>query len=123
MASDTTLSLSDQLFLWEEDREFILRGWSLVFITLAILLVFSVADGRMAHLQGPYTGYLGFWTNCRKHKCASVGQVTVLIHMSKGFMMLALALCLVLLPAMVISFRSIFRRLSKIDFVCSFLSI
>jgi hypothetical protein len=43
--------------------------------------------------------------------------------MSKGFMMLALALCLVLLPAMVLSFRSIFRRLSKIDFVCSFLSI
>ncbi|XP_040592051.1 uncharacterized protein LOC121136207 isoform X2 [Mesocricetus auratus] len=48
---------------------------------------------------------------------------TVHIHMSKGFIFLALALCLVLLPAMFLSFRPVCRRLNKIDFVFSFLSI
>ncbi|KAF3814898.1 hypothetical protein GH733_017174 [Mirounga leonina] len=104
------------------DRKFILRGWSLVFNVLATLMVLSVADGRLAYLQGSYTGYLGIWTDCRKHKCASLGQVTVLIHMSMGFMMLALTLCLILLPTMGLSFRPVFRRLTKIDLVFSSLS-
>nr|XP_040135146.1 uncharacterized protein LOC120887893 isoform X2 [Ictidomys tridecemlineatus] len=108
---------------WEEDRKFILRGWSLVFIILSALMVFSVVDGQMAYLQGSYTGYLGFWTNCRRHKCPDIGQVTVLIHMSKGLMMLAMALCLILLLSMSLSFRPLFRRLSKLDFVFSSLSI
>ncbi|KAF7474573.1 Hypothetical predicted protein [Marmota monax] len=108
---------------WEEDRKFILRGWSLVFIVLSALMVFSVVDGQMAYLQGSYTGYLGFWTNCRRHKCPDMGQVTVLIHMSKGLMMLAMALCLLLLLSMSLSFRPLFRRLSKLDLVFSSLSI
>ncbi|XP_014943396.1 uncharacterized protein LOC106989425 isoform X7 [Acinonyx jubatus] len=107
---------------WEEDRKFILRGWSLVFSILAALMMLSVVDGRLAYLQGSYTGYLGFWTDCRKYKCVSLGQVTVLIHMSMGFMMLALTLCLILLPFMCLSFRPVFRRLTKIDLVFSFLS-
>ncbi|XP_073742576.1 uncharacterized protein [Callorhinus ursinus] len=85
-------------------------------------MVLSVADGRLAYLQGFYTGYLGIWIDCRKHKCASLGQVTVLIHMSMGFMMLALTLCLILLPTMGLSFRPVFRRLTKIDLVFSSLS-
>ncbi|KAM4825330.1 uncharacterized protein RHO17_001186 isoform 3-T3 [Thomomys bottae] len=85
--------------------------------------MFSVGDGRMAYLQGSYTGYLGFWTNCKRHKCAIVDQVTVLIHMSKGFMLLALGLCFLLLPIVIFSFRPVFRRLIKIDFVFSSLSI
>lgn len=60
---------------WEEDRKFVLRGWSLVFSTLSTLMVLSVLDGRMAYLQGPYTGYVGFWTDCSRHQCASLGQV------------------------------------------------
>lgn len=47
----------------------------------------------------------------------------VLIHMSKGLMMLAMALCLILLLSMSLSFRPLFRRLSKLDFVFSSLSI
>lgn len=39
-------------------------------------MVFSVVDGQMAYLQGSYTGYLGFWTNCKRHKCPNIGQVT-----------------------------------------------
>ncbi|XP_069856973.1 uncharacterized protein [Dipodomys merriami] len=126
MASRSTLAFSEQveyLISWEEDRKFILRGWCFIFIILATLLMFSVGDGRMAYLQGPYTGYLGFWTNCRRHRCANVGQVTVLIHMSKGFMLLALGLCFLLLPIIIFSFRPVFRRLVKIDFVFSSLSI
>ncbi|XP_077603259.1 uncharacterized protein LOC144217528 [Crocuta crocuta] len=113
---------ADVFSSWKEDRKFILRGWSLVFSILATLMVLSVADGRLAYLQGSYTGYLGIWTDCRKYKCASPGQVTVLIHMSMGFMMLALTLCLILLPSMCLSFRPVFRRLTKIDLVFSFLS-
>ncbi|KAM4825332.1 uncharacterized protein RHO17_001186 isoform 5-T5 [Thomomys bottae] len=126
MASQSTLAFSDQveyLISWEEDRKFILRGWCFIFIILATLLMFSVGDGRMAYLQGSYTGYLGFWTNCKRHKCAIVDQVTVLIHMSKGFMLLALGLCFLLLPIVIFSFRPVFRRLIKIDFVFSSLSI
>ncbi|XP_051696736.1 transmembrane protein 202 isoform X2 [Oryctolagus cuniculus] len=123
MASDSPRPLPDLVSTWEEDRKFILRGWSLVFSILATLMMLSVVDGRMAYLQGSYTGYVGFWTDCRRHKCAIQGQVTVLIHMSKGFMMLALATCLVLLPAMGISFWPAFRRLSKVDLVFSSLSI
>ncbi|EGW07322.1 hypothetical protein I79_018454 [Cricetulus griseus] len=115
--------MSDLLCSWEEDRKLVLRGWSLVFIFLATLLVFSVVDGRMAYVHGPYTGFIGLWIDCRRHKCANVGQVTVYIHMSKGFIFLALALCLVLLPSMFLSFRPVCRRLNKIDFVFSFLSI
>ncbi|MEJ1286987.1 hypothetical protein NN561_018001 [Cricetulus griseus] len=114
---------ADLLCSWEEDRKLVLRGWSLVFIFLATLLVFSVVDGRMAYVHGPYTGFIGLWIDCRRHKCANVGQVTVYIHMSKGFIFLALALCLVLLPSMFLSFRPVCRRLNKIDFVFSFLSI
>ena len=62
-------------YSWEEDRKFILRGWSLVFSILSTLLVLSVLDGRMAYLQGSYTGYVGFWTNCSRHQCARLGQV------------------------------------------------
>ncbi|XP_047690974.1 uncharacterized protein LOC125152736 isoform X5 [Prionailurus viverrinus] len=113
---------ADMVSSWEEDRKFILRGWSLVFSILAALMMLSVVDGRLAYLQGSYTGYLGFWTDCRKYKCVSLGQVTVLIHMSMGFMMLALTLCLILLPFMCLSFRPVFRRLTKIDLVFSFLS-
>ncbi|XP_042775769.1 uncharacterized protein LOC122208603 isoform X3 [Panthera leo] len=119
---DSCSTLSDMVSSWEEDRKFILRGWSLVFSILATLMMLSVVDGRLAYLQGSYTGYLGFWTDCRKHKCVSLGQVTVLIHMSMGFMMLALTLCLILLPFMCLSFRPVFRRLTKIDLVFSFLS-
>ena len=45
------------------------------------------------------------------------------IHMSKGFVFLALALCLILLPTMFLSFRPVCRRLKTIDFIFSFLSI
>ncbi|XP_072824731.1 uncharacterized protein [Vicugna pacos] len=123
MDSHSTLDLLDPVSSWEEDRKFVLRGWCLVFSILATLMVLSVLDGRMAYLQGSYTGYLGFWTDCRKHKCVSLGQVTVLIHMSMGFMMLALVLCLVLLPTMSLSFRPVFRRLNKADLVFSSLSL
>lgn len=71
----------------------VLRGWSLTFIFLATLLVFSVVDGRMAYVHGPYTGFIGLWIDCRRHKCVNVGQFTV---------------C---------------RRLKTIDFIFSFLSI
>nr|XP_060145232.1 uncharacterized protein LOC115849026 isoform X2 [Globicephala melas] len=114
---------ADQASSWEEDRKFVLRGWCLVFNILATLMLLSVLDGRMAYLQGSYTGYLGLWTSCGKHKCASLGQVTVLIHMSTGFMILALILCLVLLPAMGFSFRPVFRRLNKADLIFSSLSL
>ncbi|KAH0505447.1 hypothetical protein LTLLF_178715 [Microtus ochrogaster] len=123
MASDSTVDLPNLLCSWEEDRKLVLRGWSLVFIFLATLLVFSVVDGRMAYVHGPYTGFIGLWIDCRRHKCANVGQVTVYIHMSKGFIFLALALCLILLPTMFLSFRPVCRRLNKIDFLFSFLSI
>ncbi|XP_063137015.1 uncharacterized protein 1700028J19Rikl isoform X8 [Rattus norvegicus] len=123
MASDCTISLPDLLCSWEEDRKLVLRGWSLVFIFLATLLVFSVVDGRMAYVHGPYTGFIGLWIDCRRHKCANVGQFTVYTHMSKGFIFLALALCLILLPTMFLSFRPVCRRLNKIDFIFSFLSI
>nr|XP_048294160.1 uncharacterized protein LOC125403027 isoform X2 [Myodes glareolus] len=123
MASDSTIDFSNLLCSWEEDRKLVLRGWSLVFIFLATLLVFSVVDGRMAYVHGPYTGFIGLWIDCRRHKCANVGQVTVYIHMSKGFIFLALALCLILLPTMFLSFRPVCRRLNKIDFLFSFFSI
>ncbi|XP_058529932.1 uncharacterized protein LOC131482167 [Ochotona princeps] len=123
VASDCPESLQDLVFTWEENRKFILRGWSLAFSILATVMVLSVTDGRMAYVQGSYTGYLGFWTDCRRHQCAVKGQVTVLIHMSKGFMLLALATCLVLLPAMGVSFWRAFRSLSKMDLVFSSLSI
>ncbi|XP_060031024.1 uncharacterized protein LOC132533450 isoform X2 [Erinaceus europaeus] len=85
-------------------------------------MALSVVDGRMAYLQGPYSGYLGLWTNCRRHECACLKQVAVLIHMSMGFMMLALALCFILLITMGFSFRPVFRRLNKTDLVFSALS-
>ncbi|XP_052616665.1 uncharacterized protein LOC128124437 isoform X4 [Peromyscus californicus insignis] len=116
-------SPGDLFCSWEEDRKVVLRGWSLVFISLATLLVFSVVDGQMAYVHGPYTGFIGLWIDCRRHKCANTGQVTVYIHMSKGFMFLALALCLILLPTMFLSFRPVCRRLNKIDYIFSFLSI
>ena len=40
------------------------------------MMLLSVLDGRMAYLYGSYTGYVGFWTNCRKHMCADLHQVT-----------------------------------------------
>lgn len=46
----------------------------------------------------------------------------VLVHMSMGFMMLALALCIVLLFTMGLSFWPFLRRLIKVDLVFSFLS-
>ena len=67
---------ADMVSSWEEDRKFILRGWSLVFSILAALMMLSMVDGRLAYLQGSYTGYLGFWTDCREYKCVSLGQVT-----------------------------------------------
>lgn len=67
---------ADQASSWEGDRKFVLRGWCLVFNALAALMLLSVLDGRMAYLQGSYTGYLGLWTSCGRHKCASLGQVT-----------------------------------------------
>ncbi|KAB0396555.1 hypothetical protein E2I00_005833, partial [Balaenoptera physalus] len=112
----------EQASAWEEDRKFVLRGWCLVFNILATLMLFGMLDGHMAYLQGSYTGYLGFWTNCGKHKCTSLGQVTVLIHMSMGFMIVALILCLLLLLAMGFSFRPVFRRLNKADLIFSSLS-
>lgn len=39
-------------------------------------MLLSVLDGRMAYLHGSYTGYVGFWTNCEKHTCADLSQVT-----------------------------------------------
>lgn len=66
----------EQASYWEEDRKLVLRGWCLVFSVTATLMLFTVLDGRLVYLQGPYIGYLGFWTDCRKHKCASLGQVT-----------------------------------------------
>ncbi|KAG5201066.1 hypothetical protein MG293_015724 [Ovis ammon polii] len=85
-------------------------------------MLLSVLDGRMAYLHGSYTGYVGFWTNCEKHTCADLSQVTVLIHMSMGLMILAMILSLVLLLAMGFSFRPALRRLSKTDLVFSTLS-
>ena len=38
-------SPADLLSSWEEDRKLVLRGWSLTFIFLATLLVFSMVDG------------------------------------------------------------------------------
>ncbi|KFO26172.1 hypothetical protein H920_12329 [Fukomys damarensis] len=111
------------VFSWEEDRKIVLRIWSLIFSILATLMLFSMIEGRMAYVQGPYTGYVRFWTDCKRHKCASLGRVTVLIHMSQGFMILALALCIFLLPCMGLSFWSVFHRLNKIDSVFSSLSI
>ncbi|XP_029781992.1 uncharacterized protein LOC115280944 [Suricata suricatta] len=119
---DSCSTLLDAVPSWEGDRKFVLRGWSLAFSVLATLMMLGMADGRLAYLQGSYTGYLGIWTDCRKYKCASLGQVTVLIHMSMGFMTLALALCLILLPSMCLSFWPVFRRLAKLDLVFSFLS-
>ncbi|KAM7059383.1 uncharacterized protein WM277_006062 [Molossus nigricans] len=86
-------------------------------------MTFSIVDGRMVYLTGSYTGYVGLWTNCRRHQCPSFGEVTVLIHMSMGFMMLALILYVILLPVMGLSFRPVFRRLSKTDLVFSVLSL
>ncbi|XP_036130881.1 uncharacterized protein LOC118638859 [Molossus molossus] len=123
MDSSITLDLLDPDYFWEEDRKFILRGWSLVFSILATLMTFSIVDGRMVYLTGSYTGYVGLWTNCRRHQCPSFGEVTVLIHMSMGFMMLALLLYVILLPVMGLSFRPVFRRLSKTDLVFSVLSL
>ncbi len=54
--------------------------------------------------------------------CGAFPSLLVLIHMSMGFMMLALTLCLFLLLAMGLSFRPGFKRLSKIDLVFSSLS-
>ncbi|XP_032695165.1 uncharacterized protein LOC116856073 [Lontra canadensis] len=119
---DSHSNLYDVISSWDEDRKFILRGWSLVFSVLATLMVLSMVDGRLVYLQGSFTGYLGIWTDCRRYKCANLGQVTVLIHMSTGFMMLALTLCFILLPTMGLSFRPVFRRLTKVDLVFSFLS-
>ncbi|XP_023506034.1 uncharacterized protein [Equus przewalskii] len=107
---------------WEEDRKFVLRAWCLIFSILATLMALTMMDGRMAYMQGSHTGYVGIWIDCRKHQCAIPGQVTVLIHMSMGCMMLALMLCLVLLLTMGISFWPVFRRLNKIDLVFSSLS-
>ncbi|XP_012588979.1 PREDICTED: uncharacterized protein LOC105854452 [Condylura cristata] len=119
VASDT----SDLVFSWEEDRKFILRGWSLVFSALATLMSLSVLDGRMAYLEAPYTGYVGIHSNCRKHQCSNLGRVTVLLHMSTGFMLLAMATSLVLLPTMGLSFHTMFRRLNRVDAMFSFLSL
>ncbi|ELK30148.1 hypothetical protein MDA_GLEAN10005274 [Myotis davidii] len=85
-------------------------------------MVLSAVDGRMAYLEGSYSGYMGFWINCKKYKCSNVGQVTVLIHMSMGFMMLALTICLILVTTMALSFWPVFRRLNKTDLVFSLLS-
>lgn len=52
-----------------------------------------------------------------------VATSPVLIHMSKGFMMLAMGLCLLLLLSMGFSFRPVFRRLSKLDFIFSSICI
>ncbi|XP_076987179.1 uncharacterized protein LOC143658779 [Tamandua tetradactyla] len=108
---------------WEEDRKFILRGWALAFSTASALMMLSVVDGRMAYVRGSYTGYLGFWTDCRRNQCANLGQVTVLLHLGTGFMILALGLSLLLLPTMAFSFNPTFRRLTKVDLVFSFLCI
>jgi hypothetical protein len=43
--------------------------------------------------------------------------------MSKGFIFLVLALCLVLLPTIFLSFLPVCHQLNKIDFIFSFLSI
>ncbi|XP_055267486.1 transmembrane protein 202-like isoform X2 [Moschus berezovskii] len=86
------------------------------------MMLLSVLDGRMAYLYGSYTGYVGFWTNCKKHTCADLRQVTVLIHMSMGFMILAMVLSLVLLLAIGFSFQPALRRLNKTDLVFSTLS-
>ncbi|XP_032343760.1 uncharacterized protein LOC116666012 isoform X4 [Camelus ferus] len=59
---------------------------------------------------------------CPQWSCLMV-NCRVLIHMSMGFMMLALVLCLVLLPTMSLSFRPVFRRLNKADLVFSSLSL
>uniref|UniRef100_A0A8C6QVX8 Uncharacterized protein n=1 Tax=Nannospalax galili TaxID=1026970 RepID=A0A8C6QVX8_NANGA len=45
------------------------------------------------------------------------------IHMSKGFILLAMALCPILLSSMFLSFWSVCRRLNKVDYVFSSLSI
>lgn len=46
----------------------------------------------------------------------------VLIHMSMGFMMLALTMCLILVATMALSFCPVFRRLNKTDLIFSLLS-
>ncbi|XP_059521882.1 uncharacterized protein LOC132216603 isoform X2 [Myotis daubentonii] len=122
MDASCTVDLSDPNYSWEEDRKYILRGWALVFSTLTTLMVLSAVDGRMAYLEGSYSGYMGFWINCKKYKCSNVGQVTVLIHMSMGLMMLALTICLILVTTMALSFWPVFRRLNKTDLIFSLLS-
>ncbi|KAM9226261.1 kallikrein-15 [Dugong dugon] len=69
-------SLEDLVSSWEEDCKFILRGWSLVFSIVVAMMMLSVGDGCVAYAEGSYMGYLGFWTDCRRNKCANVGQVT-----------------------------------------------
>ncbi|KAM7233068.1 hypothetical protein CapIbe_015204 [Capra ibex] len=76
MDSCSTLGALEPISSWEEDRKFVLRAWCLVFIILATMMLLSVLDGRMAYLHGSYTGYVGFWTNCEKHTCADLRQVT-----------------------------------------------
>lgn len=56
--------------------KFILRACCLVLSILATLMILSTVDGRMAHVQGSYTGYLGIWPNCGRHRCANLDQVT-----------------------------------------------
>ncbi|XP_073081741.1 uncharacterized protein [Manis javanica] len=102
--------------------KFILRACCLVLSILATLMILSTVDGRMAHVQGSYTGYLGIWPNCGRHRCANLDQVTVLAHMSTGFMMLALSLSVILLLAMCLSLRPVFWCLNKVDLVFSSLS-
>ncbi|XP_037373026.1 uncharacterized protein LOC119249669 isoform X2 [Talpa occidentalis] len=108
---------------WEKDRKFVLRGWALVFSTLATLMSLSVMDGRMAYLEAPYMGHVSIWSNCGKYQCAHLGRVTVLLHMSTGFMVLVMALSLVLLSTMGLSFHGMFHRLNKVDAIFSFLSL
>ncbi|XP_073081742.1 uncharacterized protein [Manis javanica] len=104
---------------WDVGHGLILHPSSVI---LATLMILSTVDGRMAHVQGSYTGYLGIWPNCGRHRCANLDQVTVLAHMSTGFMMLALSLSVILLLAMCLSLRPVFWCLNKVDLVFSSLS-
>ncbi|XP_074163167.1 uncharacterized protein LOC141564513 [Sminthopsis crassicaudata] len=109
--------------IWNESR-FVLRAWALSISILALLLLISLVDGRLAVIEvSPNnTGALGYWTNCQYYSCPNLGKVTVSKHLGMGFMMLALGSEIFCLLFMGFSFRPIFRRIIRCDLVFGILN-
>jgi len=59
-------SPADLLCSLVEDQNLVLQAWSLVFIFLKTLSVFSVVDGPMVYVYCPYTGFISFWIDYRR---------------------------------------------------------